>query len=387
MSHSYLILAVAVAAQTPSVQAQDVGRVQLAEPKTAFHEPFSQVTGVRELTDGSLIVADRLEQAIRIIDFRAGTMDDIGHVGGGPGEFQMPGGIFPLPGDSTLLLDYGNLRLSVIAPDGRIPHSTAMLTPEGSLISPRGVDAAGHIYFDQGGLRIGPDGDVETSRRAPILRMTWEAETFDTVAYLPLPEPSGSSRSFSTGGGQVRIQGLSPLPKSATWAVAPDGSVAVVHADPYRVEWYDPQRSSLQGPIVPYVPVPITDEDKEAWANRMGGGNMVMIAAGGGGGGGGRSGSQTIQMPRPEPDDMEWPDVKPPFPVNAARVTPDGALWVQRHVAYGQPQLFDVFDRAGVRIRQVELPPGREIVGFGVGVVYVVNVDEDDLQWLEAYEL
>jgi hypothetical protein len=60
---------------------------------------------------------------------------------------------------------------------------------------------------------------------------------------------------------------------------------------------------------------------------------------------------------------------------------------VQRHVALGQPQLFDVFDRAGVRILQVELPPGREIVGFGVGVVYVVNVDEDDLQWLEAYEL
>jgi len=94
-----------------------------------------------------------------------------------------------------------------------------------------------------------------------------------------------------------------------------------------------------------------------------------------------------MRMPRPDPDDMAWPDVKPPFPVNSARVTPDGALWVQRHVAYGEPQLFDVFDRAGVLVRQVELSPGRQIVGFGKGVVYVVNVDEDDLQWLEAYKL
>ncbi len=311
MSPSCLILAVTVAVQTPSVHAQGVDRVRLADPQAAFHEPFSRVTGVRELADGSLMVADGLEQAIRIIDFRTGTMEDIGHVGGGPGEFQMPGGIFPLPGDSTLLLDYGNLRLSVIAPDGRIPHSTAMLTPEGSLISPRGVDAAGRIYFYQGRMRVGPDGEVETSRRAPILRMTWEAETFDTVAYLPLPEPSGSSRSFSTGGGQVRIQGLSPLRKTATWAVAPDGRVAVVHPDPYRVEWYDPQGGSVQGPTVTYDAVRVTDEDKEAWADGMGGGTMIAIVSGGGGG---RGGSQTMRMPRPDPDDMAWPDVKPPFP-------------------------------------------------------------------------
>ncbi len=383
MSHSRLILAVAFAVLSPPVHAQGVDRVRLAEPQAAFHEPFSRVTGVRELADGSLIVADRLEQAIRIIDFRAGTMKDIGHVGGGPGEFQMPGGIFPLPGDSTLLLDYGNLRLSVIAPDGRIPRSTAMLTPEGSLISPRGVDAAGRIYFDQGGIRIGPDGDIDRGRPAPILRMTWEAAVVDTVAYLPLPELSGSSQSFSTGGGRVELRGLSPLQKTAAWAVAPDGRVAVVHTDPYRVEWYDPKGNSVQGPTVTYEPVRITDEDKEAWADRMGGGGAVMITAGGGGGG--RSGSQTMRMPRPDPDDMEWPEVKPPFPANAARVTPDGALWVQRHVAYGQPQLFDVFDQTGVRVRQVELLPGRRIVGFGDGVVYVVNVDEDDLQWLEAY--
>lgn len=384
MAHTRLILAVAIAAFSTSANAQSVRRMKLTERQATFHEPFSRVTGVRELADGSLIVADRLEQAIRIVDLRAGTMEDVGRVGGGPGEIQMPGAIFPLPGDSTLLLDFGNLRLSVIAPNGRISHSTAMLTPEGSLINPTGVDAQGRIYFDDGGMRVGPNGAIETSLRAPILRMTWGTMSLDTVAYLPMPEPSGSSQSIAMNGGQFQIQGMAPLPKKATWAVALDGRVAVVNADPYRVEWFDHGRST-QGPVVQYEPVRVTREDKDAWADRMGGGGGVMIAMDGGGGGG-RSGSSTMRLPRPDPDDMEWPEVKPPFSQNAARVAPDGALWVQRSVAHGEPQLFDVFDGSGVRVRQVELLPGRQIVGFGDGVVYVVNVDEDELQWLEAYE-
>ena len=382
MAHSRLILLVAFAALATSADAQSLNRVELAEPQATFHEPFSRITGVRELTDGSLIVADRLEQAIRIVDLHAGTMADVGRVGGGPGEIQMPGGLFPLPGDSTLLLDFGNLRLSVIAPNGRIPHSTAMLTPEGSLINPTGVDARGRIYFDQGGMRVGPSGTLETSIRAPILRMAWEATALDTVAYLPIPKPSGSSQSISMNGGDFQIQGMTPLPKEATWAVALDGRVAVVNADPYRVEWFDHGSSTL-GPVVTYEPVRVTRKDKEAWADRLGGGAMMIAMDGGGGGGG--SGSSTMRLPRPDPDDMEWPEVKPPFPQSAARVTPDGALWVQRSVAHGEPQLFDVFDGAGVRVRQVELLPGRQIVGFGAGVVYVVRVDEDELQWLEVY--
>ena len=47
-----------------------------------------------------------------------GTADTLGRVGGGPGEYQQPDAVFPLPGDSTLLVDIGRTYLTVIGPDG-----------------------------------------------------------------------------------------------------------------------------------------------------------------------------------------------------------------------------------------------------------------------------
>ena len=46
---------------------------------------------------------------------------------------------------------------------------------------------------------------------------------------------------------------------------------------------------------------------------------------------------------------------------------------------------YDVFDGAGTLVRQVTLRPRSRVVGFGNGTVYLVRLDEDDLQYLERY--
>ncbi len=66
-------------------------------------------------------------------------------------------------------------------------------------------------------------------------------------------------------------------------------------------------------------------------------------------------------------------------------MTPEGAVWVQRHVPAGMPPLFDVFDGEARLKSRVTLPQGRELVGFGRGVVYAVRSDDYGLQWLERY--
>jgi hypothetical protein len=53
----------------------------------------------------------------------------------------------------------------------------------------------------------------------------------------------------------------------------------------------------------------------------------------------------------------------------------------------GHPPAFDVFGMNGAIKGRVLLPAGRQIAGFGNGVVYAVRNDEYDLQWLERYEL
>ena len=67
-------------------------------------------------------------------------------------------------------------------------------------------------------------------------------------------------------------------------------------------------------------------------------------------------------------------------------VSPDGEMWVERHVKAGAPRQYDVFGTGGERLRSMILPESRRIVGFGDGVVYLARTDEVDLQWLERYK-
>lgn len=362
-----------------TADAQQMERLQ--RPIDTFPEPFSGITGIRELSDGRVLVADRLERAVRLLDFAAGTMQELGRSGSGPGEYQMPSGLLALPADATLLVDLGNMRLSVITPDGRFTESRNMFIGE-RLLLPTGSDRSGHLYFNQGGVRF-ENGQVQRDPSVPVVRFDLTSEAMDTVAHVPVAQGRAQAISMSSGSGSITIQGgLAPYPMSASWAVSPDGRVAVVHADPYRVDWVSPDGTTVSGPVVAYDPVRVTHADKAAWADRRGGGGGVMMMIGGSRGGGGRA----LRMPRPDPDDQDWPEFKPPFPRGAVSATPEGTIWVQRHVPFGEQPAYDVFDEHGVRVRQVILPAGRRLVGFGPGKVYLINVDEDDLQWLEAYQ-
>jgi hypothetical protein len=353
-------------------------------PESTFPEPFSRIAGLRQLADGRLIVTDRLEKAVRILDFAAGTYDEIGHVGSGPGEFQVPGDLLPLPADSTLLVDFGNMRLSVIGTEGRFHRSTSMQQtvrdPDGGsgvvMVMPEAADAEGGLYFDMtGSFAVGPDGPPDS---AAIVRWEFPSTKFDTVAMLPAPA-IGSVTVGSRGGASFRAAGGGPLSPRAAWAATPDGRTALVWPEPYHVEWVRRDGERLVGPTIPYRPIPVTAADKEAWAEGMAGGAVMVVS--------GSEGGRSFTLPKPDPDDMDWPSSKPAFQSRGVHAAPDGRLWVQRYVEAGAPDEFDVFDGGGVRVARVILPPDHTLIGFGPGFAYLARTDEDDLQWIERHRL
>ncbi len=81
----------------------------------------------------------------------------------------------------------------------------------------------------------------------------------------------------------------------------------------------------------------------------------------------------------------EFADVKPPFVPSGAWTTPEGELWVERSMPFGAPPTYDVFDDQAAHVRQVVLPEGRRLLGFGRGALYAVTEDEDGLQWIERF--
>ena len=382
-----LLLAIAFCIVASS-EAQNVERVEISIAEVSFSEPFSSINGLREMSDGRLIISDRTEQVVRFVDLDTGDHQDIGRAGEGPGEYRMPGDLLPLPGDSTLLSDLGNMRMSVISPNGRIVRSFPLMRSDGLFVRPSATDALGRLYFLNSVVfaRGSSSGTLEMPDSMPVSRWDLNSDVIDTLCYLN--QSSSNTRTASRirlggGGAAASFRGLGPSPFAArdAWGVAPDGRVGLAYASDYHVEWAGADGSRVKGEPVDYRPIRIFDDDKEEWADRRQGGVGMMITSGGSGGGG----SRTMRMPRPDTDDLDWPEVKPPFPSDGLKMTPEGELWIGRHMRAGEAQAFDVFDESGRRVREVVLPAGRRLVGFGNGKLYLAYADEDDLQWLERY--
>ncbi len=362
-------------------------RIVLTEPDASFPEALSSIVGIRELSDGRVIVSDRLGQALMIVDMAAGTADTIGRIGGGPGEYSSPGPLFPWRGDSTLVLDMGNTRFTPLSADGEFGISTPLMTHDGesmSLVMPEGTDRDGGIYYQARTFNIGTPGASDEPDSTRIVRWHPETGRTDTVAALRQPE-----RRIQRSGGNVMMMPV-PFGTSDDWAVSWNGDVGVARGVGFRIEWSKMHGEKIIGPAIDYEPVVVTQEDREAWleqrANPPGGGMFISIEAGGGGGN-----VSTATPPRgarfvgPQVAEEDWPEVKPPFPPSAVSATAEGELWVQRHVTHGTPRAYDVYDAGGERIHTVVLSNDSRVVGFGDGVVYVARTDADDLQWLERY--
>jgi hypothetical protein len=367
------------------------GQVALTAPTASFPEDFGSVQTVRELPDGRVLVADPLGMALFLVDLEAGTRTVVGSEGQGPEEYRQPDAVWPLPGDSTLLVDLGNGRLVALGPDLSFGPTTPIAMSDFQpgqpgqelvLALPQGVDGQGHVFSRLMGGLGGPLADS-----ADIVRIDRATRSHERVASFKLGE-----RKQSTSGGannrNVQISNI-PLSPEDAWGVGADGSVVIARAGDYHVEWHRPDGSVARGKSVPFEPVSIRTAEKEAWVaaqGRTGGGIgvSVMVQNGSvqmgfqrGGAGGGRR----------EIDQYEWPDVMAPFYQGRIPVDGQGRAWVRRHRRAGAPALYDVFGADGDLVGSVTLPEDGTIVGFGQATIYVVTYDEFDLNYLERYAM
>lgn len=144
------------------------------------------------------------------------------------------------------------------------------------------------------------------------------------------------------------------------WGVAADGRVAVVRAQPYRVDWYSPSGVETKGPVYRYDVLPMTQADKDAFVARV-------SSSGGAASVGTAGGASSSGRPAPM-----FADTKPPFEPEEIIVSPAGRVWVRRTTPIAVTALtYDVFDSRGTRVDRIELPQGSRIVGFGASAIYV----------------
>ncbi|HSA54390.1 MAG TPA: hypothetical protein VLE53_01745 [Gemmatimonadaceae bacterium] len=352
--------------------AQRVPLVTLSRVEAELSQPFSQIDGVRELRDGRVIVLDTRDRVVQLVDLARGTMAQIGRHGSGPGEYRAPVRLFAIGGDSSAIFDGGNSRIMVILPDGRPGPAAPVVVKASQMASmsvsqryvPEASDTTGRLYRRTGILVFTPEGPKRPDTAA-IERWDRARDRHEIIAPLRMRfVPSGRWN----GPPELHVMGPSmPFTNGDGWAVAPDGRVAIVRYENYRVEYVLPTGERVVGPSIPWQPIRVAEGHKEEWREEQ-----ERNARG---------------APDDGPEQKEWPELLPPFLGGAASFAPDGMLWVKRTTVAGGPATYDVIDPAGRVVRQVVLRAGSRVVGFGNRSVFVSRYDQDDLQYLQRYSL
>ena len=133
-------------------------------------EPLFRVTGVRQLSDGRVVVANGGTSQLRWYAANGSLQRTIGAKGGGPGEFLALTWMAVLPGDSVLTYDARNRRYSVFSADGDFARSYA---PSSELLPrPVGLAADGDVLVSLssiGGSGPPPNGLVADTVRLALL--------------------------------------------------------------------------------------------------------------------------------------------------------------------------------------------------------------------------
>lgn len=349
----------------PPLGAQEVKQIPLGPADATAPREFSNVVGVRELSDGSAIVSDQRESGVYHVAFGDGPSAGVlGRVGDGPREYRSVTAPYPLGPDSTVFVDLRRDRWVLI--DGP--------TLRGDLDLYRAARSSAGRYL-VGGTE---DGWVFGRAVPPEARTLMRADSLFLVRLRRGPIVDTLTVLDGIGGGPLRqaapgqFVSANPLVLRDEAAVAPGGDVAVLRHSPYRVEWYRASGTREGGgPIESEFPV-LTEEGRCAALN----GGLIPMPDG---------------ECRAELWD-DWPDRAPPYSSWASVppvFAPRGDLALVRRFLPDQDSgnLYDVIDGEGHRIAQLQLGDFQYIVGVSERWVYVVSVDSYGLQTLSRHPM
>jgi hypothetical protein len=424
-----------LAAQAPAVRL-------IAAPDAQSKPVFGIVPAVRPLPNGSLLVNDVLKRQLTMLDQAlTGTTVIADSSASAVNSYGIRGGgLVPYFADSTLFVDPAGLSMFVLDPAGKIarvasvPRSQDASAIGTNTLSNPGLDAKGRLVY-RAGMTFGrPAGAMPGAGRgngntpfafpeppdsSAIVRVDLVSRKLDTAAFFKIAKLKMEMKQLENGGMSMTSM-QNPLPLIDDWALLADGSIAIVRGQDYHVDFVNADGSISSGSKIPFDWQRLTDEAKvavidsatkaaeaaraamaQAMAN---GGPMPVAAAGGapqmvfnmttsvGGGGGGGGGAQRMMSgPGGQPSAPsfipanELPDYRPAFGPGAVRGDADGNVWVRTSaVRTGSAgSIYDVINRRGELIDRIQLPAGRQIVGFGKGGVVYMSARDASGSWIE----
>lgn len=357
------------------VSAQEL-RVNLGEPDAEADPPFTRLTWVREMPDGSVIAADPVERTVVHLSVDLSERRVIGRAGQGPREYTGPTVALPWPGDSTVVFDARQSRYLVLDPDAD-PVRTFGLGQAAGVVStqtPRVIDEEGRIYLrelDGGNVMMGFGFDPERPRLFRVDPGLGTAEAVGTLSIARAQDrPVGEPVRNEHGMTQMLIRIPQPWAGSESWGVDRNGRVGLIRMGTRPgIEWEDGEVTPLE---LAQRPVESGDRTRyvEAWRRSET-----------------RNGEPEEFLDQVTEDDLTWPDRKPVFSSTFAPTDSRGRLWLRLTDIEVERTSYGLVDPDRGLLYELRLPARTRLVGFGDGTVYLAYVDDFDQEWLRRYVL
>ena len=346
-----IALLLMVVAQLPAQTPNQI----LPAPNGRLNVEFSELTTIRELADGRVLLFDRKEERLVVGDFPSGSVYDVARKGQGPAEFEFIATLLSLAGDTTIAADQTR-RWLILVGDSVVRKVLPGHSALQRALQPLGADQNARILTQD---FPGSWSDPADSTLAVLVHRV--SGVADTIARMALDGRRGRVATRTTpGGGGISVRRI-PLRAWETPLLFFDGWVAIVRIEPYRVDWRTADGRWLLGKPLSARPTRMSEAEKAAYIKR-------------------NSWSRNA---------TDWPGELPPFenPVTLL-ASPDGKLVVKRLPTLAEPGTrYDVIDRAGNRVTQLIVPANENILGFGTRSVYVVVTDGDGVQRLRRHPM
>lgn len=324
-------------------------------------EEFGDIQALARLSDGSVVVADRMAGELRLFDQRGRFLRRIGRSGEGPGEFKGVSSIQLLAGDSMGVFDPPLRRWTVFATSGEVLESRTFRFGDlpGVAVAYRHDDGDFTIV---GSVLIGPGGEpgyFDTTR--PLFQFETAAERLTSTGQVPgrqayRTKNGALGRALVLRSGSIAIGDRIFVGDGRTWDIevlARDGTT--------RETW---RRSG--------VDLSVSDARLR------------------------RAETHSLERVMGEPQALArwrrlYAEVPPPASLPAYSgflLDPEGFLWVQGYSLAGEPQApWSVFDPAGTYLGDVDVPEGLDLKAVTAHHVLGVWRDEYDVQHVRVYEI
>jgi hypothetical protein len=398
----FLAAQTAVAQDAASSIATKIAVRKLGPIVRASTVTFGSVSHVRPLTDGRLLVNDPSRHQVILLDSTlANPIVVIDSLGGRDNSYGLRnGGIIPYRGDSTFFVDPTSSTLLLIDAAGKIAKVMSMptnavnyLASPGSYGYPGYSEAFGIVFRMQtNSFKYPNNPPVEGS---PEIVIKYE----DSIAVVGMKLSTRKGDTLTKyGTGQQMVARISwnnfdmngsneLFPVSNDWALAADGSIAILSGREYRLRWINTDGTKTESPRLPFTWDPNPDDEKQRMADSINAqrkqsyDNMMASRQR-------RADSLKAsklpvptELTRPQrlPDPVQMLDIPDYFPAyerqsNSMRGDADNNIWIRPRPPRSQRggTTYDVVNRKGELIDKVELPQGRTLIGFGPnGVVYL----------------